>query len=38
MGNQDAALEEYKKVKRLDHEMAEGLLDVLGQYGSFHET
>jgi len=38
MGQQSAAFDSYRTVKRLDGEMAEGLLEVILQYGTFHEV
>ena len=38
MGEPEQAFEAYQTVKRLDDEMAEGLLEVITQYGSFHEV
>ena len=38
MGRPEMALDAYRSVKRLDDEMAEGLLEVITQYGTFHEV
>lgn len=38
MGRSEKAFEAYQTVKGLDQEMAEGLLEVITQYGSFHEV
>ncbi len=38
MGQQDKAFDAYQAVKTLDGEMAEGLLEVITQYGTFHEV
>lgn len=38
MGQQEKAFDAYQVVKGLDDEMAEGLLDVITQYGTFHEV
>lgn len=38
MGQQSAAFDSYQTVKELDDEMAEGLLEVILQYGSLHEV
>ncbi len=38
MGAQERAFDSYQTVKNLDGEMAEGLLEVITQYGTFHEV
>jgi len=38
MGHSDQAFDSYRTVKNLDDEMAEGLLEVILQYGNFHEV
>lgn len=38
MGQQDKAFDAYQAVKNLDDEMAVGLLEVITQYGTFHEV
>lgn len=38
MGHQEQAFEAYRTVKDLDGDMAQGLLEVIVQYGSFHEV
>jgi tetratricopeptide (TPR) repeat protein len=38
MGQAEQALDAYRTVKELDAEMADGLLEVISQYGSFHEV
>lgn len=38
MGQQEEAFDAYQTVKGLDDEMAEGLLEVITQYGTFHEV
>ena len=37
MGSQEKAFDAYQTVKGLDGEMAQGLLEVITQYGTFHE-
>lgn len=38
MGQQEKAFDAYQTVKALDDEMAQGLLEVISQYGTFHEV
>lgn len=38
MGQQEQAFDAYQTVKALDDEMAQGLLEVITQYGTFHEV
>ena len=38
MGQPEKAFAAYQTVKTLDDEMAEGLLEVITQYGTFHEV
>ncbi|MDG2303715.1 MAG: tetratricopeptide repeat protein [Candidatus Binatia bacterium] len=38
MGHQEKAFDAYQTVKNLDDEMAHGLLEVITQYGTFHQV
>lgn len=38
MGQHEQAFDAYQTVKNLDDEMAQGLLEVITQYGTFHEV